>query len=174
MEALHSSHPSVFRRAGVRPVELCPPSLPHARGQSLARSHGLPHPELLRLGDALVLRFAFRRRHARGAHSHVRLEGLAGIAAAGFCALWGAPDLAAFTPANGPGHRDRGGPSPGRGAGDFQSLLAHDPGARAVYRRGDLRGRRVRQDLGLYAPFRQAASRLASRESTDAGGGAHA
>ena len=37
---------------------------------------------------------------------------------------------------------------------DFQSLLAHDPGAWAVYRRGDLRGRRVREDLGLYAPLR--------------------
>ena len=55
---------------------------------------------------------------------------------------------------DGPGHRDRGGPSPGRGARDFQSFLAHHPGARAVYRRGDFRSRRVRQDLGLYAPLR--------------------
>ena len=67
-----------------------------------------------------------------------------------------------------------GGPSPGRGAGDFQSFLAHHPGARAVYRRGDFRSRRVREDFGLHAPLRQAASRLPSRESTDAGGGAHA
>ena len=36
-------------------------------------------------------------------------------------------------------------PYAGGGTGDFQSLLAHHPGARAVYRRGDFRSRRVRQ-----------------------------
>ena len=51
---------------------------------------------------------------------------------------------------------------PGRGAGDFQSLMAHHPGARIVYRRGDLRSRGIRQNLSLHEPVCSAASRLAS------------
>ena len=65
-----------------------------------------------------------------------------------------------------PANCDRG----GRGAEDFQSLLAHHPGAGPVYRSGHLRGRRVRQDFGVHAPLRPPASRLASGESTEAGG----
>ena len=33
----------------------CPASLPHAGRKSVARSHALPHAQLLRVGDALVL-----------------------------------------------------------------------------------------------------------------------
>ena len=62
----------------------------------------------------------------------------------------------------GSGHRHRGGPSPGRGAGDFQSLMAHHPGARTVYRRGDLRSRGVGENLSLHEPVCPPASRLAS------------
>ena len=36
--------------------------------------------------------------------------------------------------------------------------MAHDPGAGALYRRGGFRGRRVREDLGLYAPVRAPSS----------------
>ena len=149
MAAIHSSHLSIFCRAGVRRVEFCPASLPHAWGQSVARSRGLPHAQLLRVGDALVLRFAFRCRHPRGPHSHVGLEGLAGGARARLRHLRWASGVAAFAPAKGPGHCDRRGPSPGRGAGDLQPLLAHHPGAGPVYRSGDLWGRRVRERLRL-------------------------
>ena len=74
----------------------------------------------------------------------------------------------------GPGHRHRGGPSPGRGAGDFQSLVAHHPGAGPLYRSGDLRSRGIGENLGLHEPVCPAASRLASGQSADAGGGAGA
>ena len=40
-----------------------------------------------------------------------------------------------------------------------------------VHRRGHIRGRRVRKDLGLHAPLRFTASRLASRKPAPAGGG---
>ena len=63
------------------------------------------------------------------------------------------PGVAAFTPTSGPRHRRRRGPSPGRGAGDFQSLLAHHPGAGTLYRRGDLRSCGLGQDFGVYAPL---------------------
>ena len=36
------------------------------------------------------------------------------------------------------------------GAGDFQSLVAHHPGARTVYRRGDLRSRGIGENIGLH------------------------
>ena len=122
-------HIFVFWRPGVRRVELCPASLPHAGRESVARSRGLPHAQLLRVGDALVLRFAFRCRRARGPHSHVGLEGLAGGARARLRHLRRASNVAAFARTERPGHRRWRGPSPGRAAGDFQSLLAHHPGA---------------------------------------------
>ena len=78
-----------------------------------------------------------------GAYFRHRLEGLAGRAAARFRALRQAPAVAAFSRPKDSGHRHRRGPSPGRGAGDFQSLVAHHPGARTVYRRGDLRSRGI-------------------------------
>ena len=56
----------------------------------------------------------------------------------------------------------------------FNPSLAHHPGAGTVHRRGDLRGRRVRQDFGLHAPVRPPASLLASGGSPEAGGGADA
>ena len=79
--------------------------------------------------------------------------------------------MAAFTGPKGSGNRHRGGPSPGRSAGDFQSLVAHHPGARTVYRRGDLRSRGIGENQRLHEPVCPAASRLASGQSAEAGGG---
>ena len=47
------------------------------------------------------------------------------------------------------------------------------PRAGTLYRRGDFRGRRVRQDFGLYAPVRAPTVELASPRSRPATGGAH-
>ena len=82
--------------------------------------------------------------------------------AARFRALRQAPAVAAFSGPKGSGHRHRGGPSPGRGAGDFQPLMAHHPGARTVHRRGDLRSRGIGENIGLHEPVCPPASRLAS------------
>ena len=170
MEAIHSSHPFCFLLGlGYALWSFVRRPFPMLGRESVARSRGLPHPQLLRVGDALVLRFAFRCRHARGPHAHVGLEGLAGGARARLRHLRRASNVAAQSETKGPGHRDRRGPSPGRGAGDFQSLLAHHPGAGVVHWRGDLWGRRVREDFGLHAPVRPAASGLASEESTECG-----
>ena len=49
----------------------------------------------------------------------------------------------------------------------------NDPRAGTLYRRGDCRGRRVRQDFGVYAPVRAPTVELASEESRAATGGAH-
>ena len=48
-----------------------------------------------------------------------------------------------------------------------------DPRAGTLYRRGDFRGRRVRQDFGVYAPVRAPTVELASPRSRAATGGAH-
>ena len=85
--------------------------------------------------------------------------------------LWAASNLAAFSGPKGSGNRHRGSPSPGRSAGDFQPLLAHHPGARTLYRRGDLRSRGIGENQRLHEPVCPAASRLASGQSPDAGGG---
>ena len=53
-----------------------------------------------------------------------------------------------------PRNRGRGTPSSGRHPANLQPLLAHHPGAGPVHRRGHIRGRRVREDLGLYASVR--------------------
>ena len=46
-----------------------------------------------------------------------------------------------------------------------------DPGARTVYRRGDLRSRGIGENLGLHEPVCPPASRLASGQSAASGGG---
>ena len=66
-----------------------------------------------------------------------------------FAAFGQASNLAAFSGPKGSGNRDRGSPSPGRSAGDFQPLVAHHPGARTVYRRGNLRSRGVGENQRL-------------------------
>ena len=48
------------------------------------------------------------------------------------------------------------------------------PGARTVYRRGDLRSRGIRENIGLHEPVCPPASRLASGQSAPSGGGAGA
>ena len=48
-------------------------------------------------------------------------------------------------------------------------LMAHRPGAGLVYRSRHFRSGRIGENLGLHAPVRLAASRLASREFTEAG-----
>ena len=50
--------------------------------------------------------------------------------------------------------------------------MADDPGAGPLYGRGDFRCRRVRQDVGVYAPVRAPTLRLAGDESRAARGGA--
>ena len=61
-----------------------------------------------------------------------------------------------------PGNRHRGSASSGRTQGDFQPRMADHPGARTVHRHCHFRSRGERQNFGLYAPLRQAATRLAS------------
>ena len=65
-----------FRRSMGCRLALCPASFPGARRKPLARFDGLPHPRFLRVGDGVVLRRAFRHRHARGSFCHDHLEGL--------------------------------------------------------------------------------------------------
>ena len=84
------------------------------------------------------------------------------------------PVLAAFTGAARPGNRHRGSASSGRTQGDFQPRMADHPGARTVHRHCHFWSGGEWQNFGLYAPLRQAATRLASGRSREARGGAHA
>ena len=61
---------------------------------------------------------------------------------------------------------------PVRASREPGSRLADDPGAWPLYRRGDFRRGRVRQDLRVYAPVRPPTLELARHESRAAGGGA--
>ena len=83
-------------------------------------------------------------------------------------------DVAAFAYGRRAGHRRRRWPSPGQSHREPGARMADDPGAgplyRRVYRRGDFRRGRVRQDVGVYAPVRAPALRLASDESRAARG----
>ena len=71
-------------------------------------------------------------------------------------------DVAAFAYGRRAGHRRRRGPSPGQSHREPGSRMADDPGAGPLYRRGDFRRGRVRQDVGVYAPVRAPTPRLAS------------
>ena len=86
----------------------------------------------------------------------------------------GASRLAAFPGAARPGNRHRGSASSGRSQGDFQPRMADHPGARTVHRHCHFRSGGQRQNFGLYAPLRQAATRLASGRSGAEASGAHA
>ena len=79
--------------------------------------------------------------------------------------------LAAFAFGRWAGPRRRRGPSPGQSHREPGSRMADDPGAGPLYRRGDFRRGRVRQDVRLYAPVRAPTLRLASDESRAARGG---
>ena len=63
-------------------------------------------------------------------------------------------DVAAFAYGGRAGDRRRRGPSPGQSHREPGPRMADDPGAWPLYRRGDFRRGRVRQDVGLYAPVR--------------------
>ena len=67
--------------------------------------------------------------------------------------------------ADGPGDRRRRSASPGQTRREPDPGMADDPRAWPLYRRGDFRGRRIRQDVGLYAPVRAPALELASEQS---------
>ena len=62
-----------------------------------------------------------------------------------------------------PRDRRRGSASPGQSHREPGPRMADDPRAWTLYRRGDLRRGRLRQNVGLYAPVRPPALRLASR-----------
>ena len=79
-------------------------------------------------------------------------------------------DVAAFAYGRRAGHRRRRCPSPGQSHREPGARMADDPGAWPLYRRGDCRRGRVRQDIGVYAPVRAPALRLASDESRAARG----
>ena len=81
-------------------------------------------------------------------------------------------EVAAFAYGGRPGDRRRRGPSPGQSHREPGSRMADNPGAGPLYRRGDFRRGRVRQDVRLYAPVRAPTLRLASDESRAARGGA--
>ena len=69
------------------------------------------------------------------------------------------PTLATFADGRRAGDRRRRGPSPGQSHREPGPRMADDPRAWPLYRRGDFRRRRVRQDLGVYAPVRPPALR---------------
>ena len=77
--------------------------------------------------------------------------------------------VAAFAHGRRPGHRRRRGASPRQSHREPGPPVADDPRARPLYRRGDFRGRRLRQDVGLHAPVRAPAPELASRRIPSAG-----
>ena len=80
------------------------------------------------------------------------------------------PTLAAFAFGGRAGHRRRRGPSPGQSHREPGPRMADDPGAGPLYRRGDFRRGRVRQNVGVYAPVRAPALELASGQSRAARG----
>ena len=79
-------------------------------------------------------------------------------------------DVAVFAYGGRVGDRRRRGPSPGQSHREPGPRMADDPGAGPLYRRGDFRRGRVRQDVGVYAPVRAPTPRLASDESRAARG----
>ena len=142
-------------------------------GRSRGRARPLPHPELLHRCRRLVLRRAGRGRvpHRPIPYQHVpdlvRPDGRQSRAPV-------APSrVAAFAYGGRPGDCRRGGTSPGQSHRDPEPRMADDPRAGTLYRRGDFRGRRVRQDFGVYAPVRAPTLELASPRSRAATGGAH-
>ncbi len=72
-------------------------------------------------------------------------------------------DVAAFAYGRRAGHRRRRCPSPGPSHREPGARMADDPGAGPLYRRGDFRRGRVRQDVGVYAPVRAPASSAGKR-----------
>ena len=79
-------------------------------------------------------------------------------------------DVAAFAFGGWAGDRRRRGPSPGQSHREPGSRMADDPEAWPLYRRGDFRRGRIRQDVGVYAPVRPPALELARDESRAARG----
>ena len=75
------------------------------------------------------------------------------------------PALATFAHGRRPGHRRRRGASHGPSHREPGSRMVDHPGTWPLYRRGDFRRGRVRQNLGVHAPVRAPALRLASDES---------
>ena len=73
--------------------------------------------------------------------------------------------VTAFADGGRPGDRRRGGPSPGQSHREPEPRMADHSRAWTLYRRGDFRGRRVRQDFGVYAPGRAPALELARGQS---------
>ena len=73
--------------------------------------------------------------------------------------------VAAFAYGGRPGDRRRGSTSPGQSHREPDPRMADDPRAWTLYRRGDFRRRRVRQDLRLYAPGRAPAPRAGQADN---------
>ena len=90
-----------------------------------------------------------------------------GSGSPGWASVWGSDPAFRAGP-----FRLRRGPSPGPSHREPGSRMAGDPGAWPLYRRGDFRRGRVRQNLGVYAPVRPPVLELARDESRAARGGA--
>ena len=91
-----------------------------------------------------------------------------GSGSPGWASVWGSGPAfrrGAFAFGGRAGHRRRRGPSPGQSHREPGSRMAADPGAGPLYRRGDCRRGRVRQNVGVYAPVRAPTPRLASGQS---------
>ena len=132
----------------------------------------IPHPERVSRRRRVVLRGARRGGVPRRPISHQHIPDLVRPDGRPCGAPVPPAALAPFAFGGWAGDRRRRGPSPGQSHREPGSRMADDPGAGPLYRRGDLRGRRVRQDVRVYAPVRAPALRLASDESRAARGGA--
>ena len=115
---------------------------------------GLPYPPLLLLDGLVVLPLSRRRSHVERTRSPGGLAGLVRGPQPQSVPSRQAAKVAPETRRSRPRHRGRRTPSSGRHPANLQPLLAHHPGAGPVHRRGNIRGRRGREDLGLYAPLR--------------------
>ena len=132
----------------------------------------IPHPERVPRRRRVVLRGARRGGVPRRPISHQHIPDLVRPDGRPCGAPVPPAALAPFAFGGWAGDRRRRGPSPGQSHREPGSRMADDPGAGPLYRRGDFRGRRVRQDVRVYAPVRAPALRLASDESRAARGGA--
>ena len=125
----------------------------------------LPHPKRVSRRRRVVLPRARRGRVPGRAIPHQHVADLVRPDGRPCGAPVPPSDVAAFAFGRRAGHRRRRGPSPGQSHRAPGSRMAADPGAGPLYRRGDFRRGRVRQNVGVYAPVRAPTPRLASGQS---------